>query len=359
MGKNMKAAILSKPEKMEVKEVPIPEPNPGWVRIKVKACGICGSDMHYYKGNYPELDPEKIKERNMSGRILGHEAAGIVDKLGQGVSNLKIGDRVAVIPPFPCMKCEYCRVGLYEDCPNLKIIGYEYAGGFAEYMLVPARNIFLIQDNITFEEAATLDVLAVGVHAVHKAKVTIADRVAVLGAGAIGLAIAAVAKKVGAREIFITAKHPIQKEIARKMGIKYVFDPGEKDVGKKIIEKTGLRGVDCVLESVGVSGGVIEFGISILRKGGRLVFTGLFEERVSLSFWDVLIKDASIIASGAYGMWDLIYEFTIAAEMLARGEFPAKDIITHKFPIEKIDEAFQQKLKPEERSKNIKIEIVF
>ena len=361
MAKLMKAAFLVGPEKMEVREVPIPEPGPGWVRVKVKACGICGSDMHYFKGNFPELDPEKIKERNMINRVLGHEFAGTIDKLGEDVEGLAVGERVAAIPPYPCGKCQYCRIGMYEDCNSLSIIGYEYPGGFAEYVLIPKDNVYILPDNISFEEASTLDVLAVGIHAVHRGKVTMADTVCVLGAGAIGIALIAAAKKAGARDIFVTAKHPLQVELVKSMGIKdeYIIDPQSKNAVREIFSKTGNLGVDCVLESVGVLGSVIEFGISIMRKGGRLVFTGLFEEKVNLSFWEVLIKDASIIASGAYGMWDLVREFTIAAEMLAKGEFPAKEIITHRFSIEKINEAFLQKVKPEERNKTIKVLIDF
>jgi len=357
--KYMKAAILVKPGNMEVREVPIPEPSYGWVRIKVKACGICGSDMHYYKGNYPELEPDSIIEEKVLGKTYGHEAAGIVDKPGEGVTGLKIGDRVVVIPPFSCMKCEYCRVGLYEDCMDLKIIGYEYPGGFAEYMNVPDRNLFVIPDDISFEEAATLDALTVGVHAVHRGGVSISDRVAVLGAGAIGIALIAVTKKAGVREIFVTAKHPLQRRIVEKMGVSKIYDPGEKDLAEKIISDAGSMGVDCVFESVGVKGKVLEFGISILRKGGKLVFTGLFEEKVNISFWDILIKDATITASGAYGMWNLVPEFQLAVEILRNREFPAKDIVTHKFTLDKINDAFQQKLKPGERDNAIKVEIVF
>ncbi len=359
MKKYMKAAILVKPENMEVHEVPVPEPSYGWVRIKVKACGICGSDMHYYKGNYPELETGSIIEKRVLGKTYGHEATGIVDKPGEGVAGLMIGDRVAVIPPFPCMKCQYCQVGLYEDCKDLKIIGYDYPGGFAEYMNVPASNLFVIPKNISFEEAATLDALTVGVHAVHRGGVSISDRVAVLGAGAIGIALIAVAKKAGAREIFVTAKHPLQRKIVEKMGVSKIYDPGEKDLTEKIISDAGSMGVDCVLESVGVKGEVLEFGVSILRKGGKLVFTGLFEEKVNISFWEILIKDATITASGAFGMWNLVPEFHLAVEMLKNGEFPAKDIITHKFKLDKINDAFQQKLKPGERDKTIKVEIVF
>lgn len=362
MAKLMKAAFLAGPENMEIREIPIPEPEAGWVRVKVKACGICGSDMHYYKGNFPELDPKKIKERSMLDRILGHESAGIIDKLGQDVAGYSVGDRVAVIPPYPCGKCQYCRLGMYEDCSELAIVGYEYSGSFAEYVLVPKNNLYKIPDQITFEEAATLDVIGVAVHAVHRGKVSMADRVCVLGAGAIGLALIAAAKKAGAREIFVMAKHPLQIELVKKMGIKdeNIIDPSDSEKAvREIYRKTENLGVDCVLESVGVLGSIIEFGIAIMRKRGRLVFTGLFEEKINLSFWEVLIKDASIIPSGAYGMWDLVPEFLIGAEMLANGEWPGKMIVTHKYPLEKINEAFHQKLIPTERNRTIKVEIIF
>jgi len=354
----MNAAILVRPGSMEIREVPIPEPSPGWVRIQVKACGICGSDMHYYKGNYPELETGSAIEKRVLGKIYGHEATGVVEKLGDGVEGLKTGDRVAVIPPYPCMKCEYCRVGLYEDCRDLTIIGYEYPGGFAEYMNVPAGNLFVIPDSISFLEASTLDVLTVGVHAVHRGQVTISDRVAVLGAGAIGIALIAVAKKAGARELFVTAKHPLQRKIVERMGVANIYSSDEPGVADKIIRAAGSRGVDCVLESVGVKGSVLELGVSILRKGGRLVFTGLFEEKVNISFWDILIKDATIIASGAYGMWNLVPEFHLAVEILRDGGFPVKDLVTHTFPLEQIDAAFKQKLDPKKRGETIKVTIL-
>jgi 2-desacetyl-2-hydroxyethyl bacteriochlorophyllide A dehydrogenase len=354
----MKAAILVKPGLMEIREVPIPEPSSGWVRIQVKACGICGSDMHYYKGNYPELEAGSAIEKRVLGKIYGHEATGVVERVGNGVDGLREGDRVAVIPPYPCMKCEYCRVGLYEDCKDLAIVGYEYPGGFAEYMNVPARNLFVIPDSISFLDASTLDVLTVGVHAVHRGQVTISDRVAVLGAGAIGIALIAVAKKAGARELFVTAKHPLQQRIVKGMGVSKIYRSDDKAAAEQIIRDAGGRGVDCVLESVGVKGSVLEFGVSILRKGGRLVFTGLFEEKVNISFWDILIKDATITASGAYGMWDLVPEFELAVEILKDGGFPVKELVTHTFPLDKIDEAFRQKLDPNKRGETIKVTIV-
>jgi 2-desacetyl-2-hydroxyethyl bacteriochlorophyllide A dehydrogenase len=360
MKKTMKAAILERPGKMTVIETPIPEPPAGWVRIKTRAAGICGSDMHRYKGKYVQLAEDRSEiEKNALGKIYGHEVAGDVEKVGSGVSQLKPADRVAVIPPTPCQACRFCRVGQYQLCEQLKIIGYYYPGGFAEYLIVPESNAFKLPSQVSYQAGATLDVLAVGVHAVQKARVTMVDRVAVLGAGAIGLASAAAARRAGAREIFITAKHPCQVDIAKKIGVHHILNPRDSDVIKGIREKTDSLGVDCVLESVGISSKLMELSLDIVRRGGRIVFSGLYEELVCLNFFTLLTKEATLTPAAAYGMWDLTPEFEIAAEMLANGEFPAEDMVTHTYPLEKIDEAFRQKLDPQERSKTIKVEIVF
>lgn len=360
MKKYMKAAVLAEPGKMLVKEVPIPKTIPGWVRIQTKAVGICGSDMHRYKGNYIQLDKDKKDlEREFLGKIYGHEVSGIVEKIGEGVTKFNTGDRVVLMPPYPCMVCKYCKVGLYQVCDNLKIIGYDYQGGFAEYLIVPENNLFKIPKNISYEEAAFLDVVAVGIHAVNLANISIADRVLIVGAGAIGLTTAALVKKAGARKVFITAKHEIQKNIAKKLGVDIVLDSQNDDVLSKIYKKTGSMGVDCVLESIGVSQKVMQFALEAVRKRGRIVFIGLYEELVCLNFSKLLSKEASIIGSAAYGMWDLTSEFELAVEILSKEEIPVKDMITHKFSIDDINEAFQQKLAKDKRSRTIKVVIVF
>ena len=357
MKRYMKAGILVRPNEMKVEEVPIPEPEPGWVRLKNKASGICGSDMHIYTGNHPWLKPGNPMAKYVLGNIYGHEVAGIVDKPGENVTGVKVGDRVAVVSIVPCMECEFCRVGLYQICKNLKHYGFHYPGGFAEYMTVPHENVCPLPDNVSFEEGALLDVLVVGLHAVQIAKVSIADRIAILGAGPIGLAIAAMVKRAGAREIFITAKYQIQKDIAKIIGINNIMDSSDSKLVKKIIDKTDSFGVDCVLESIGYKAKTIELGLAIIRKGGRIIFTGVFEEPVCLNFGDLLIKEATVTASHAFGMWNLVPEFGLANELLAQGVFPAKEIITHRFPLEKINDAFQQKINS--RDTTMKVQLTF
>jgi len=342
---------------MVIEERPIPEPGPGWVRLRNRACGICGSDMHIYTGNHPWLQPGHPMERFVLGNIYGHEIAGVVDALGAGVEGIRVGDRAAVNAIVPCTRCEFCKVGLYQICRNLEHYGFHHPGGFAEYTLVPARNVLRIPDGVSFEEAALLDVLVVGLHAVQIAGVRMADRVAVLGAGPIGLAMAAAARRAGAREIYITAKHPLQGELARGLGVDLVLDPSIEAAVGAASERTGGLGVDCVLESVGYRANTMELALELVRRGGRIVFTGVFEENVSLNLGTALMKEATIKASHAFGMWGLVHELDLAMEMMVKGQFPAKELITHRFPLEKINEAFNQKI--EDSARTLKVEIVF
>jgi L-iditol 2-dehydrogenase len=355
--KMMKAAVLEKPRSMVIQERPIPEPGPGWVRLKNRASGICGSDMHIYTGNHPWLQPGHPMERFLLGNVYGHEIAGVVDALGEGVEGIVIGDRAAVNAIVPCHRCEFCRVGLFQLCKNLEHYGFHHPGGFAEYTLVPSENVLKLPDQLSFREAAILDVLVVGIHAVQIANISMADRVAILGAGPIGLAMAAAVKRCGAREVFITAKHPIQKELARSIGVDHVLEPDVDAAARSVMARTAELGVDCVLESVGYKSKTMELALKLIRRGGRIIFTGVFEEDVRLDLGMVLIKEATIRASHAFGMWDLVHELELAVEMMVKGQFPAEKLITHTFPLEKINEAFERKIK--DSGSTVKVEIVF
>jgi len=355
--KTMKVATLQGPYHMALEERPIPEPGPGWVRLKNQASGICGSDMHIYNGNHPFLQPGHPMAPFVLGNTFGHEIAGVVHAVGEGVEDIHVGDRAAVDAIIPCHQCELCRVGLYEICSNLEHYGWHHSGGFAEYTLVPAGHVVLIPDEVSLEEAALLDVLVVGLHATHMVGVTMADRVAILGAGPIGLAMAAVCRRAGAREVYITAKHPLQKELARSIGVDLVLDPDIEAATAAVAERTDGMGADCVLESVGYKANTMQLALELVRRGGRIVFTGVFEGDVSLNLGPVLRKEATITGSHAFGMWNLVRELDLAVEMLARGEFPAKRLITHRFPLEQINEAFHQKL--EDSANTLKVQLVF
>jgi 2-desacetyl-2-hydroxyethyl bacteriochlorophyllide A dehydrogenase len=356
MATTMKSAVLVAPRRIEIREEPVPDPKPGWVRIKTKAAGICGSDLHSYTGNHPWLAPGSAMRGMVLDKVYGHEVGGVVDAVGDGVTRVREGDRVALEGIVPCMACEYCRVGLYQICGHLKHLGIHYPGGFAEYVLMPEGAVRPVPDTVSFEEASLLDVAVVGVHAVHVAQISMVDRVVVLGGGPIGMAIVSAARRAGAREVLLVAPFPAQRELALTAGATRAFDAGDAATDA-VLGATDSLGADCVLEAVGYKARTIQQAVAMIRKGGRIVFTGVFEEPVCLNFGDLLAKEATLKASHAYGMWDLVSEQVIALGMLERGEFPASRLITHRFGLDQIGDAFETKLAHPETAN--KVEIVF
>jgi L-iditol 2-dehydrogenase len=350
----MKAAVLRAPENLVVEELPVPEPPPGWVRVKVRASGICGSDLHIYTGQHPWLAPGSPMEKFVLGNVYGHEVAGTIDALGAGAS-LPIGAPVALNAILPCLHCEYCRVGLYEICPNLEHYGFHQPGGFAEYVLAPEANAVPLPAGMSFAAGALLDVVVVGLHAVQRAGISLSDRVAILGAGPIGLGAAAAAVRAGARTTAMTVQYPLQRRLAERIGVEHVLAVDEMASQAETI--TGGRGFDVVIEAVGYKADVMQRAIDLVRRGGRIVFTGVYESPVTLDFGTLLTKEASISASHAFGNWGLVPEFELASELVAAGRFPVDEIVTHQYPLEAINEAFRAKLDcPAETAK---VQIVF
>lgn len=351
MTATMQAAVLEAPGQIEVREVPLPEPGPGWVRVRTKAAGICGSDLHIYTGQHPWLAPGNPMEKYVLGNIYGHEVAGIVDVLGEGVSSPRVGDRVAVDAIVPCRDCDFCRAGLFQVCPDLAHYGFQYSGGFAEYLLVPASNAVPLPDELSFEDGALLDVLVVGIHAVGRAGVSLADHTVVLGAGPIGLAAAAAATRAGARSTTVTARHDLHRRLATEAGAQHVVEPGVA-TDALMEELTAGRGWDAVIEAVGYKADAMAQAVRLVRRRGRIVFTGVYEQPVVLDFGTLLMKEASIVASHAFGRWGITHEMDLAVDLMRQGVFRADRFVTDRFPLDQINEAFRQKLDhPEETFK--------
>ena len=352
----MKAAVLEAPGRMVITELPIPEPGPGWVRVRTKASGICGSDLHIYTGAHPWLQPGSHMADQVLGNVYGPEVAGVVDALGEGVETRAVGDRVAVDAIVPCRACAYCRAGLFQVCPNLGHYGFQHQGGFAEYLLVPAENAVPLPDALSFEDGALLDVLVVGIHAVGRAGVSLADRTLVIGAGPIGLAAAAAAARAGARSTTVTARHELHRRLALEAGAQHVVDPSE-DAAALIDRLAGGLGWDVVIEAVGYKADAMARALDLVRRQGRIVFTGVYEEPVALEFGTLLAKEASIIASHAFGRWGITPEMDLAVELMTEGVFRAERFVTNRYPLDAINEAFREKLDHPERT--FKVHLVF
>ena len=356
MAATMRAAILEAPGRMEVREVPLPEPGPGWVRVRTMAAGICGSDLHIYTGNHPWLAPGSPMERYVLGNVYGHEVAGVVDSLGEGVEAPRVGDRVAVDAIVPCLRCAFCRVGLYQVCPNLAHYGFQHPGGFAEYLLVPASNAVPLPTELSFEDGALLDVLVVGIHAVGRAGVSLADHTLVLGAGPIGLAAAAVAHRAGARSTSVTARHDLHRHLALQAGADHVVEPGPA-TDALLEDLTDGLGWDAIIEAVGYKADAMDQAVRLVRRRGRIVFTGVYEQPVALDFGTLLMKEASIIASHAFGRWGISPEMDLAVELMQTGVFRADPFVTDRYPFEGINEAFRTKLDHPEDT--FKVQLIF
>jgi L-iditol 2-dehydrogenase len=268
MKGKMKAAVLHKPLDLRVEEVSIPQIDSNEVLVKMKRVGVCGSDIHFYlEGSIASFIVKKPL-------ILGHECAGEIMEIGDEVKNLKIGQRVVIEPGFTCGKCEYCKTGRYNLCREVKFYAAPpYDGAFAEYISAPEQNVYVMPDEMSYEEGAMIEPLAVGMMATKMGEVMAQDIVAVLGAGPIGQMALQAAKTYGVPEIFVTDVVDYRLEYAKKFGANEVINTAKENIMEKIMELTDNKGIDIVIEASGASS-AIQQSIDIVRPGGRIVLVG-------------------------------------------------------------------------------------
>ena len=345
----MKAARFYTGRDIRVEEIPDPKPASGQVLVRVRAAGICGSDLHTYRRGtllFPERAP----------LILGHELAGEVLALGQGVADLKVGQRVAVEPLIGCGSCPACTSGDYHLCPQLAHIGNFYPGGFAEMVVAPRGKVFPLPDSVEMDAAGILDVYACAVHALHRVPVAVNDSVLVMGGGAIGLTTAQAVRAAGARRLFVMATHPRAARVAREIGAESVINPRETDPVAAVMALTDGKGVDVAIEAVGGSANTLEVALQVAARGGRVGALGSFPNPVSLPVNSGLRRELSLNWIWSYAMWKGVPEFKIALDLVAEGRVDPKPLITHAFPLGEIEAAFQSAL-DKKTSDSIKVMI--
>lgn len=339
-----KAAVKTGLGDFQVREVSVPEPDADQVLIRIKASGICGSDLRSWK----------VAKEEIAGKITGHEFAGEVVEVGSNVTNVDVGDRVGVEPLVGCGKCYWCRIGQYNLCPELSRLRSVFTG-FAEYSTGPSSKFYKLPVNVSYDEATLLDCLSVGVHAIHRAKVRLGHTVAVLGDGPIGLATTAVAAAIKAK-VYCIGHHDFRLNIAKTMGATEVINSKEEDP-LKIVELTGGAGVDVVIETVGRNAPTIKQALRIVRRGGVVAIVGSFLEPQVIDVVSIRRQEKDLIGVSSYAYWDNVPEFSIALDLLARGVIDVKPLITHKFPLEKINEAFETAAN-RKKSKAIKVLVI-
>ena len=328
----MKAAVFYSPRDIRIEEIEVPKLSEKEVLIKVKAAGICGSDLHYYKGEGSRELP--------SGTVLGHEFSGEVVAIGEEVTNIKVGNRVAVEPLIGCGKCLFCQIGKYHLCNQLRHIGFELKGAFAQYTKAPEKKAFKLPNNVSYEEAALLDCYAVSVHAIHRVKVEVNNIVVIFGGGPLGLTTLEVVKATGAKKVIVVDLSDNILQIAKNAGADIVINASKVDVIKEINKVTNELGADIVFDCVGGMAPTFGQAIQVVRPGGTIGIIGVYSEFPQMNLRKAYTKEINIVFIWSYAKWGIFTEFEIALDMLAQGKLNATPLITHKFPLNEIRQAF-------------------
>ncbi len=325
----MKAAVLRDYYRFEIEEVPEPDPAPNEVKIRVVATGICGSDMHAYDGTHPFRRPPSIQ---------GHEFSGNIVAVGSEVRRFAVGDRVTVDPQRVCGECEECLAGHPNLCVNKIMLGVPaWPGSFGQYVVCPEQQVYKLPDQVSYEEGSMVEPLAVGVHGVRLAGVGPGSSVLVLGGGTIGLSSLAAAIDAGAATTVITDAFDFNLEIARRMGATATVNVRNQDVGQVVKEMTGGRGMDAAIVAVGLSS-VMNQGIAAVKRRGEVVLIGLFSDQPVIQDSFALVGGERVIrGSQTYGPEDV----QKALDLIASRRVDVSALITHRMPIEKIQQAFE------------------
>lgn len=325
----MKASVLTAPATLEIQDLDCPQPGPGEVRLKVAVVGVCGSDVHYYREG--GIGDQIVKYPT----LLGHEPSAIIDTVGEGVQ-LAPGTRVAVEPAIPCGTCEHCIAGRGNICPDVVFLGTPPIEGiFSQFRVMPASCCIPIPDDMSLVEAALLEPLGVGLHAVELTSVRPGETVCILGGGPIGLVTLLAAKCAGAREIYLTDRVGERLACAEKLGATAVLNRDEGDAQEWILKKTHGRGVDVAIEAVGVQQTVSDT-VKVARIGGRACMIGIPSvPELTIPFHLARKKELAIFNCRRSNR-----EADRCLDLVSSGRLDLKALATHHFPIERTQEAF-------------------
>jgi threonine dehydrogenase-like Zn-dependent dehydrogenase len=345
----MQAAVFHGGKDIRVERLPVPSPGPGEVLVRVAAAGICGSDLHRYRGDDP------WQSAGAGPRRAGHELAGTVVALGPEVRGVEVGQRVGVEPTqlAGCGLCRPCRQGSYHICARRGKQGRSrrISAGFSEFDLALAANLFPLPDDLPFDLASMADVYACAVHAVRRAAVDAVEAVVVVGSGPVGLAIGQVARASGARRVILVGRRQAPLDLARRAGAAdEVIDAGHcqggqgrqggQGVGEEVRRLLGGEGAELVFETVGGGGSTIRDAVEAVGPGGTVVILGAFVGAVAVPYPAANEKELVLRWSNGYSTWRGEREYRLALALLAGRRIDAAPLVTHRFPLARIAEAF-------------------
>ncbi len=342
MTTRMRAGVYLGPGRVAVAERPLPEPGPGEVRVRITACGLCGTDLHLVHSPQPIIAP---------GSTMGHEMAGVVDALGPDVSGLDGGEPVVVEPLASCGNCGPCREGRDSICRDLGIHGLHRPGGFADAVVVPAHRLYRVPTTLAPALAALAEPFAVAVHGLRLAGFDDRrppGRLLILGAGSIGLAVAAVARAWGFDRIGISARHEHQARLAKRLGVHEALDAESPD------ELAGVD-ADLVVETVGGAADTMSVAAAALAPGGTISVLGVFLGPLTLDPQPLLGKEARLQWSNCYARRAGEADFEEAVRLLTASAGDYSGLLTHEEPLDDIKRAFE--IAGDKRSGAIKVTV--
>lgn len=322
----MKAAVIYAPGDVRVVEIEKPTPKEGEVLIRVKSCGVCGTEHTLFTGGYYANYPV----------VLGHEYAGEIVEIGNGVKNFTIGDHVTVDPNIVCHKCDYCHMGSVHLCENLRTLGIHINGGDAEYSVVPETNVFKIPSNLTFEQGSFCEPLACVIRGFEVGQVKLGDTVLVLGGGSIGNLIMQCALYSGAAHVIVSEPLAYRRQIALENGATDVIDPTTQDVAVEI-KKFNRIGADIVFECVGKPS-VQSSAVSLVRKGGTVVLFGVSPRGKTIEISPFDINENEIKITGSFNNPNTQAQ---ALRLLASQVIRVDNLITNRLALEDYPEALK------------------
>ncbi|MDY4609098.1 MAG: NAD(P)-dependent alcohol dehydrogenase [Sphaerochaetaceae bacterium] len=330
----MRVAVMTGLERTEFVERPVPEVRPGEVLVKVEHVGVCGSDLHYYGsgriGNFIVEPPF----------VLGHEAGGTVVAVGEGVSSLMIGDRVALEPGKTCGHCEFCKSGRYNLCPDVEFFATPPVGGvFQEYVAHPAELCFKLPNCVSTMEGALIEPLAVGFHAANQAGSELGKTAVVMGAGCIGLMCLMALKAKGVSFVVVVDVMRKRLDKALELGAGSVVDGGAAEAYDELMRLCDRKGYDIVIDAAG-SEKTVSLGIQVAKKGGVLVFVGYSASgMMTLPIGMVLDKELTLKSVFRYRN---IYPMAI--EAVASGKVDLKGVVSHRYQFQDLARGLDESL---------------
>jgi len=331
---SMVAAVLHAPGDLRIETVGVPRPGEGEVLVRVGACGVCGSDV-----------PRVMTKGTYSFPLIpGHEFAGTVAALGEGVEGWRNGDRVAVFPLIPCRECDMCEQETYELCQSYDYLGSRSNGAFAEYVVAPAWNLIGVPEGVSLEVAAMTEPAAVACHGVNRGNVSDGDTATIFGAGPIGITITQWCAALGAGPLWIVDIQPDKLAVADELTEATCLNGLEADAAEVILEATGGRGVDAAIEAAGVPATALQC-IKVAARNGTVVLLGNPSTDLTIPMADVsqiLRKQLEIL-----GTWNSSFrhderdDWTETLRAMANGKLNLEPLITHRYRIDQANEAFR------------------